>query len=122
MSEEDSTPVATLVPRARTQEETEDWLFELPGRLEALSQEADLVIVRTGLVKELGQLVVMALTHKRTYTNKDGDSLEYHAPDHSAAARYMALLAPVMLKDPEEIFETSAKIRKLLEKTVKGTT
>lgn len=107
--------------RARTQEETEDWVLELPDRVAALSQETDLVAIRTGLVREVGELIRMALLNKKSYTNKDGETIEQAAPDFSATARFVEMLGRWLLLEPDELVERAEKIRKRMQRVEKKT-
>ena len=102
--------------RARTREEIDDFFLELPGRLSALSQEADLVTVRQGLVREVGEVIMLALTKKRSYVNKAGDLLEYDEPDFASASRLYETLGRWLLLDPDELIERSEKVRRAFER------
>jgi hypothetical protein len=89
---------------------------DLPDRLAELAEEADLVSVRSKLVREVGETIKQALEHERTYVDKAGEMQSYAQPEFSAAMKGWELLGRWLLLDPDELIERSEKVRRAFER------
>lgn len=116
---EDSTPTASHAPPPARDPYGD--LGSSSEKLSAMAGEADVLVIRQGLLAMTGEALDAALNNRREYV-KDGELKSYADPDFNAVARFLDLAFRYLVGprvEPEELVETSENIKRLLRKAEK---